>query len=268
MRNYKWYILLLFLAAGMISSCSTYKNVAYFSDLPDTARAAILNAHYEQLVIHPDDILSINIQTLDPVANQMFGMAQGSAASGGASGGASAGGGSPAAIPGYLVDKAGDVELPMLGTFHLAGMTTNQARDTIQKTAAGFFKNPVAYVRFANLKVTVLGEVGRPGTFILPNEKNTIFDALGMAGDLTIFGKRENVLLIRDSLGYSTLTRFSLSSKDIFQKDFYFLKQNDVIYIEPNQSKVVSQDAIKTRNFALIASAITLLIVVVSRINF
>jgi len=263
------HLLAMLALIGFTTSCTTYKNIAYFKDLPDTAREVIMNAHYNQLIIHPDDILSINIQTLDPTANDMFTQSSGSQVTG-VNPANTIGQGSANTTPsqpGFLVDKNGTVELPVLGSFHLAGLTTIQARDTIQKSASLIYKSPAVYVRFANLKVTILGEVSHPGTYVLPNEKNTIFDALGLAGDLTIFGKRENALLIRDSAGYSTLTRFSLMSKDIVKQEFFFLKQNDVLYIEPNAAKLANLDAVKTRNYTIIVSILTLLIVIASRVN-
>lgn len=260
----------LFSIVFIACSCATqHYNIAYFKDLPDTARVSIRNTRYKQLLIQPDDILSINVVTMDAQANLLFSIAQPTAPSSASAGASMPSGSSGGAIlPGYLVDKDGDVELPILGSFKLAGMTTEEARDTIQARAAQYYKNPVVYVRFANLKITVLGEVSRPGTYVLPNEKNTIFDALGLAGDLTIFAKRDNALLVRDSLGYSQLFRFSLTSKDLVDQPFFFLKQNDVIYIEPNKSKIYSQDAIKTRNYTILVSVVTLLIVIASRINY
>jgi polysaccharide export outer membrane protein len=266
---------LLLLVIGLLGSCAAskkaYRDIPYFKDLPDSAMATIQNARYKQLTIQPDDILSITIQTLDPTANSIFSQGvssslQGSGAS--PSMPVGMGGSAAAAAPtGYLVDKDGQIELPLLGTFHLAGMTTLQARDTIQQAAAHYYKQPAVYVRFSNFKVTILGEVSRPGTYTLPNERNTLFDALGLAGDLTIFGKRTNVLMIRDSAGYSRMIRFSLNSKDLVRQDYFFLRQNDVLYVEPNKSKMASQDAIQARNYAIIASVLTLLIVIATRIN-
>lgn len=269
MKHSKRYGFLLYmvLQIGLIQSCKTYKNIAYFKDIPDSARTYIMNARYNQLLIHPDDILNISIQTMDPSVNGIFSQALSSQNTASPTQNASPAMGTGASPTGFLVDKNGVVELPVLGDFKLAGMTTMQARDTIEKIASQFYKNPIVYVRLANLKVTVLGEVAHPGTYILPNEKNTIFDALGLAGDMTIFGKRENVLLMRDSSGATSLIRFNLTSKNLMQQDYFYLRQNDVLYIEPNKSKIASQDAVASRNYAIIVSVLTLLIVVASRIN-
>jgi polysaccharide export outer membrane protein len=249
------------------SSCTSYKNVPYFKDLPDSARAAIMNAPYKELVIKPDDILNINIQTIDPTANAIFGQNTASPLGQVNNSVSLSSSQQQSLLTAYLVDKNGEVELPILGKLTLGGLTTKQARDTIQEHASVYYKSPTVNVRFANLKITVLGEVQHPGTFVLANEKNTIFDALGLAGDLTIFGKRENMLLIRDSSGQSQLIRFSLNSTNLMRENFFYLKQNDVIYVEPNQSKIASLDASKTRLYTITAAVLSLLIVIATRIK-
>ena len=159
------------------------------------------------------------------------------------------------------------IELPLLGQVKVAGSTTSIAADSIRNRAALLYKQPAVNVRFANLKINVLGEVLKPGTYVLTNEKNTIFDAIGLAGDLTIFGKRENVLLIRDSAGKSNFIRFSLESKDLVRKDFFYLRQNDVLYIEPNESKAKTLDTYRFRNYTIYAALLSVLIIVATRIK-
>ena len=206
---------------ALLDSCASYKYVPYFQDIPDTTRSMIRKSQYKDLTIHTDDLLSITIQTIDPMANQLF-SASGPAPSAYSS--SVAGASNPSlALPSniYLVDKDGNVALPIMGKIQLLGLTTAVARDSIQNRAAIYYKDPTVNVRFSNLKVTVLGEVARPGTYVLPNEKNTIFDALGLSGDLTIFGKRENVLLIRDSADQEQLFRFSLNTKDLISQPYF-----------------------------------------------
>lgn len=260
-------VILSLLLIGSAQSCITYKNIAYFKDIPDSARTYIQNAQYQQLHIHPDDILNISIQTMDPAVNQLFGQTLSSQGSPPSPTASSSGAATATSMTGFLVDKQGVVNLPVLGNFKLAGLTTMQARDTIREASKLFYKDPAVYVRFANLKVTVLGEVLHPGTYVLPNEKNTLFDALGLAGDLTIFGKRDNVLLMRDSSGYTSLIRINLTSKTVMNQSYFYLKQNDVLYVEPNKYKIASQDAIATRNYTIIVSVLTILILIASRIN-
>lgn len=255
------------LLTGLLGfGCGTYKNIPYFQDLSDSARADLLNFKYQPLLIKPDDVLSINIQTIDPTANIVFNQNP-AATTISATPTMVAAATNTQGLNGFLVDKNGEVALPLVGKVKLSGLSTETARDTIQARVAKYYVQPTVNVRFINLKVTILGEVQRPGSYILVNEKNTIFDALGLAGDLTIYGKRENILLIRDSAGKSNLIRFSLNSKDIVQKDFFYLRQNDVLYVEPNKSRIESLDAIKTRNYTIAASILSVVLVVATRIR-
>ena len=271
MRNW----LMVLLLVGWLTSCETMKNVTYFKDVPDSARISVPTTGYTELTIQPDDIITVNIQTVDPSANAIFNQAPSSAISQ-ISGGLGAAGltsaimnaGSPStSASGYLVGKDGMIELPLLGQVKVAGSTTSIAADSIRNRAALLYKQPAVNVRFANLKINVLGEVLKPGTYVLTNEKNTIFDAIGLAGDLTIFGKRENVLLIRDSAGKSNFIRFSLESKDLVRKDFFYLRQNDVLYIEPNESKAKTLDTYRFRNYTIYAALLSVLIIVATRIK-
>lgn len=273
MKKPTGYLLLMLSSILLIQSCNSYKNIAYFKDVPDSTRLSVSNPNYNPLLIHKGDILSITIQTIDPEANAIFNqlpvnnpMSQISGATTNTSGAAAAI--NPAStMSGYQVNDDDDIELPMLGKIKVGGLTTSVAADTIKGRVALLYKMPVVAVRFANLKINVMGEVMRPGTYPLTVEKSTILDALAMAGDLTIFGKRENALLIRDSAGQSNFIRFSLNSKDLVKQDFFYLKPNDVIYIEPGPSKAASLDAVRTRNIAIGASVISLLIIIATRIK-
>lgn len=257
----------------VMQSCTTYKNVPYFQDVPDSAKLSVQKALYKEIIIQSGDILNVTIQTIDPQANAIF--SQIPAASfmqvgGNSSTTPSNNSGSATTNPtvaGYLVNDNGQIELPLLGKISVGGLTTAVATDTISRRVAVLYKMPTVSVRFANLKISVLGEVARPGTYILPNEKNTILDALAMAGDLTIFGKRENLLLIRDSADKSNFIRFSLNGKSIVNQNFYYLRQNDVLYVEPNPSKLASLDAARTRTYAIAASILSLLIVIATRVK-
>jgi polysaccharide export outer membrane protein len=255
-------------------SCNSYKNIAYFKDVPDSARISVPTVNYEDLKIQPGDILSVTIQTIDADANAIFNQMPSSTiaqTSGGTPGLSSSSvqsgvssNVSPATYSGYLVNKEGVIQIPLVGAIRVGGLSTEAATDTVQKAVERLFKKPVVSVRFANLRVNVFGEVLRPGVYILPNEKSSIMDALVMAGDLTIYGKRDNVLLIRDSAGVKNFIRFNLNSKDIVNKDFFYLKQNDFIYVEPDKSKAAQLDIARTGTYAVIVSIATLLIVIIS----
>ena len=245
--------LLAFLAViALFSSCADYNKVLYLRDIPDSVRTKTSQlAKYHDPVIQSDDILSIIILTIDPSTATVVN--QGQIAPQGSLTGVL--GSQP--ISGYLVDKNGTVSLPIIGTVKLAGLTTSEATDLIREKTAQFYKDPNIQVRFANFKVTVLGEVNRPSTYILPSEKNTILDALGLAGDITIYGKKDNVLLIRDSLDKKIYVRLNLNSSKALQSPYFYLKQNDVIYVEPTKDKLVASDATQTKFFTIAVSVIT-----------
>jgi polysaccharide biosynthesis/export protein len=262
-------MVLAVISSFSISSCSTPKNITYFKDVPDTVKQRMVNqAAYFTPVIQPDDILQVNIQTLD--ANTTALLNQQNTVSWPAANNSTPGGSAsmPTNISGYLVDKEGSVILPLLGKVSVKGKTTDQVRDDIRAKAAEFYKDPVVNVRFANFKITVLGEVAHPASYIMPNEKITLLDALGMAGDLTIYGKRENVLLIRDNNGQKEFVRFDLNNSNTFSSPYFFLHQGDVIYVEPNKNRIASTDASQVRRIAIFTSVMTLLIVIISRVNF
>ena len=251
----------------ILSSCSSIKNVKYFADVPDTTTVTKLaDLKYIEPRILPDDILSINIQTVDPTATQVLtqGNVQNSAI-----GATSAGSTGGQTIAGYLVDNLGNIEMPVLGKIKVSGLTTEQARSLIREHASQFYKNPTVNLRFANFKITILGEVTKPGTYVVANEKVNILDALGLAGDLTIYGKRENVVLVRQQEnGSRELIKIDLTKTEVLNSPYYFLKQNDYIYVEPSKSKIVASDAIQSRNISIItaiaASLVSLLAIIIS----
>ncbi|PWG78729.1 polysaccharide biosynthesis/export family protein [Pararcticibacter amylolyticus] len=257
------YIVLAFLLVLILPSCVVTKKSVYFTDLPDTAKLReITPSEFKDPVIQPDDILSITIQTIDPATtaavNQVSAMPVIGASSATPTG--------SQMVTGFLVDKNGNVSIPMLGNIKVSELTTFQARDLIQQRAARYFKEPTVQVRFANYKITVIGEVNKPATYTVPNEKVTLLDALGLAGDLTIYGKRENVLLVRENNGQKEFVRFNLNSSDVFKSPYFYLKQNDVIYVEPGKGKVAANNAARTQTLALLGSIISVLIVALTRL--
>ena len=266
-----FFVLLFYLLA---SSCTTTKNVPYFMDLTDTSKIytqAIKNTY--EIQIQPDDILEIIINDINAQAAAPFNL----------------GNTNPPSVPGmqilqstlgtkpntantttatgqgYLVDKSGTIDFPVLGNFKVQELTVPQLKDTLKQKLEKYLQNPIINVRLLNYKVTVLGEVLRPATYSIPSERVTIVDAIGMAGDLTIYGKRENVLLIREENGERKFIRLNLNSSNIFESPYYYLKQNDIIYVEPNKAKISSTDIAKLRSISLITAAFTLLIILLTR---
>ena len=167
----------------------------------------------------------------------------------------------------YLVDKDGYIEFPVLGSLKIGGLTRVEVIRLLKgKLDPTYVKNPIINIFITNFKVTVQGDVARPGTFTVPNERLSIFDALGLAGDLNISGNRENVLVIREENRTKNEYRVNLMSKKTLTSPVYYLQQNDVVYVEPNYAK--AQDAAYTRNtglFISLASVLISLLTVITR---
>lgn len=267
-RNLAVAVISLFVISFLFSACTTTKNVTYFRDIPDTLLPSkvVDQATYTTPLIQADDVLQISIQTLDPAATAMLN--QQNTASWPVTGSGSSGGASGAGVSGYLVDKDGYVALPLIGKMMVKGKTTAQVRDDITKKASEFYKDPVVNVRYANFKITVLGEVAHPSSYVMPNEKVTLLDAIGVAGDLTIYGKRENVMLIRENNGKKEFVRFNLNNSNLFTSPYYYLQQGDVVYVEANKAKIASTDAARLRTITIITSAVSILTLIMTRVRF
>lgn len=260
---------ILILAGCFVSSCSTYKNISYFKNIESTdsmyyAGEDIPASRFEPLKIGPDDILKVTVTTLDQDVN---GAANITIAN--QSGLSAAMPGISRNVDGFLVNKDGMIDLPMLGSLEVGGLTVDQAREEIQKLANTLFKNPTVNVRLTNFKVTILGEVAKPGTYVVDGERISVLDALGLSGDLTIYAKRDNVLLIRQEAGEKKkAVRFNMNDKNMMNSPYFYLKQGDVIYVEPGKGKAAATDMAATRNYALAGSIIVVLITLISRIRF
>jgi polysaccharide export outer membrane protein len=255
-----------------LCSCTVHRKITYFKNIPDSigqTPMVIKGSEYLDPIIQPNDILQVSVQTIDPRTNEQINASVTSTTgattvSTGPSSGASAAPGS--VITGFLVDKNGFIELPLVGRIKVGGLNTTEARDKIHENVSLYYKSPVVNVRFASFEVTVLGEVTRPATYNIPNEKASILDAIGRAGDLAITGKRENVLLVREENGVKKAIRFNLNSSDIFASPYFYLKQRDMIYVEPNKAKrnSATTDTSKDRYISLTSGALSILIAIVT----
>lgn len=244
------YYLLTVLASVLLISCTPKKKMIYFQGEMGQVEA---NKNYNP-VFRSDDLLSITVTGLDQETVKPFNLPTINAMIG--SGGYSQGTPTP---PGYLVDIDGNIDFPVIGKIKVAGMTRNVLVDTLKSKLKPYLVNATVIVRILNFKVTVLGEVHNPGTFTIPNERVTLPEALGIAGDLLITAKRKNIIVVRDVEGKKTKYNIDLTSKDVFSSPVYYLNQNDVIYVEPNRAKMNSS-AINQTNAALILSATSILI--------
>ncbi len=241
----------------MVTSCGTSKKSIYFSDISKEAVNHKVAAEYYEPLIQTDDILTVNIQTIDPKATTPVNQSPGNSSNSQGPGDNS--------NNGFLVDKDGNIEMPMLGVVKVGEKTTAEAKEIIRKKAATYYKNPTIQVRFANFKITVLGEVVKPASYTIPNEKITVLDAISLAGDLTIFGKRDDVMLIRNNGNYKEIARLNLNSSELMSSPYFYLRQNDVLYIEPNKTKISANNAPKFQIITVAISAATLLITALTR---
>lgn len=224
-KNWK-YIGFFCLIVGL-SSCGTRKKMVYFQEPSDSLSTTAI--HQFTPVFEVDDLLQITITAEDQEAAKAFNQIPTTPTS--------ANNGYLTGVPantGYLVDAAGNIQLPVLGKLSVAGKNRMELVDTIQQRLVGYLKNPTVQIQIQNFKVTVLGGVQNPGTFKIPNERITLLEAIGLAGDLKMTGVRKNVLVLRDSMGVKKEYRIDLTKKELFDSPVYYLKQNDVVYVEPN----------------------------------
>lgn len=251
----------LFALLALLCSCGVkYKTVPYFTDLP--AGDVISDIENQGVLkIQKNDILAITVSSLDEKSDAYFNLGNMGAAQAGAAGAASSG---PA---GYIVDQKGQVQLPYLGSVRVEGLSTSEARKLIEtKLEDGkFLIKPILNLRLANFKISVLGDVVRPGVYPVQSERITIMEAIAMAGDLTITAKRNDVLLIREIDGKRQQIRLDLQKTDLFNSPYYYLQNNDVLYITPSSAKYASVDT-SYRNISLVLSTLSVVALVISRL--
>lgn len=218
----------------VLGSCGSTKNVAYFQNA-DSVSLAGSRMLYEAKIM-PKDQLTITVITTDPKASAPFNLAVSNSI--GTNGQLSTSGGS---LQGYLVDNKGNIEFPVIGTLHVGGLSKGEAEELIKskvKTYLADSENPIVTVRMASYHVAVLGEVARPGVVAVPYEKMSVLEALAQSGDLTIYGVRDNVLLVReDAAGEKHVHRINLNDANLINSPYYYLQQNDLIYVTPNKVK-------------------------------
>lgn len=219
---------LCYLVAITLSSCSRQRNLVYFSDLKGTNgnTSQVLDAG--EPTILKNDILGITVNSTSPESNLLFASVPSNPTINGVY-----------EREGYRVSSAGIIKFPVLGQVKLEGLTIGQAQALMETELSKYVKNAIVNIKFMNFRVTVIGEVNHPSTFTVTNEKINLLEALGLAGDMTPYGKRENVLLIREVDGTRMMERVNLNSKEVLNSPYFYLKQNDVIYVEPDKAKSV-----------------------------
>jgi polysaccharide biosynthesis/export protein len=268
-RLYKYHSILLLLLIINLTSCVDQKQIAYFQKgVNQSDTISVAQAYTPK--IQPGDILSIAVGSLNPVASSFFNPYSTMPANTDANDATSMANGTlptpsltQSATPGNLVDPDGVIELPLLGKIKLAGLSTSQARDLIKDRLTPYLKEPTVNVRVMNYKISVMGEVTRPSVYIIPNEKISLPEALSLAGDLTVFGKRENVLIVRDVDGKKEFGRINLNSREIYSSPYYYLHNNDLVYVEPGKGRIAQTDKIY-QIMPVILSALSLIVIIFS----
>lgn len=229
----------------VLGSCGSRKDIVYFQDSRDFETLVADNGFEPKFKV--DDVVSIYVSTLNPEASAPFNLMIGMTAGG------------QAETLDYLVDKNGDIDFPVIGKVGIVGLTPGEVKTLLRERLSSYLKDPIINVRLRNFTVTILGEVRNPGTYPIIGEQITIMEALGLAGDLTIKGKRDNVMVIRDFDGVKVYNRIDLTTKDAMTSPAYYLTQNDVVYVEPNKSAISasSLDNRATIVLSLVSLAIT-----------
>jgi polysaccharide export outer membrane protein len=222
--------LLLFLALSLFS-CASRKDIVYYQDIDSASFKEKTNSY--EIKIQPDDLLMIIVSADDPEIAAPFNLKSYTTVNPTKQ---DVAGSQTTQL--YLVDTNGCIDFPVLGRLKVSGMARSQLVQLFQDKISVYIKNPIINLRIMNFKVSVQGEVSLPGTYTINSERVTLIEALSMAKDLTIYGKRNNILIIREIDGVKTYNRVDITKADFMNSPFYYLAQNDVVYVEPNKNKV------------------------------
>ncbi len=265
--------LLLAACAALLSSCATPKEVVYFQDLQQTD-GTLAAVQAKEIRVRPDDKISIIVNSRDPQLTDLFNLPYVSRQLGQTLRSVTSTYGQSQGVSGYTVDSEGNIDFPVLGKIHVEGMTREEIGRCIKDELIGqdLVKDPIVTVEFMNLTVSVMGEVAKPGRYAIERDRITILDALSMAGDLTIYGRRDAVMVQR--MEGDTLQVYQLnlvSGQDVYNSPAFYLQQNDLVYVAPNDVKVrestVNGNNIRSTSFWIsLGSLLTSVAVLVTNI--
>jgi polysaccharide export outer membrane protein len=213
-----------------LNSCKLRERTVYLNQEPSDTTTSKLPDAVNEIRLKEDDFISIKVYESDKESVAQFNL--------------NFQVGTETAV-GYIIDRKGYVNIPVIGKVKLAGLYKDEAVDLIEEMLKSYFNNPVVHINLLNFKIRVLGEVYEPGSFNLKDERVTILESIGMAGDMKITGKRKNVLVIREENGKKVEYRIDLTSKDIYKSPVYYLKQNDLVYVEPNKTSIANSTFLK-----------------------
>jgi polysaccharide export outer membrane protein len=237
----------LYIIIAILSSCVSPKKILYFNG---DEQIVLKDTVPPEIIFAPNDILNIMIYALDPEAVKPFVNASSDVDT-------------PNSGNGYLIDAQGMIYMPVIGDVKIAGLTRIEAAKLLQDKLKDYIKDPVVDVRLKNFKITILGEVGAPGVYTIDGERATLAEVIGMAGDLKISAMRNDIRIIRDANGNKIELFASINTKDFFNSNAFYLKQNDIIYVKPNRLMVNTQ-AVNYRNIAFVISITSFVITLVA----
>jgi polysaccharide biosynthesis/export protein len=243
---------ILLLTLGALFSCKTPKDLVYFQDISrDTTLLNTVSKNYN-LKLRPDDLLAVSVTSASAEQSALFNGPQ-MAALGTTTSGNTAG---------YLVDKNGNIQLYKLGNVPVTGLTRVELKEKLETALSPYLKDPVVTVRFLNQRVTVLGEVAKPGVLPLATDQISILEAIGQSGDLTAFGRRDKVLVIRQTENGKEFRKVNLLEKTLFTSPYYYLQNEDVVYVEPDVKRKTGQNA---QTISYILSGVSILSILLTR---
>jgi polysaccharide export outer membrane protein len=259
MKNALLAVLIIIMGMSCKSSKQLAQDNIYFQNL----RKSNLDSNYItfQPKIQKGDILYIGVNSPNETSNKLFNQPN-------FYGGVPMGGtGANTSAIGYLVNENGEISFPQLGNIKVEGLTRIEISNQLTEKLTKFIEAPVVSVRILNYKITVLGEVIRPGSMSVPNERITILDAIGLAGDLTPFANRTNIKIIREIDGKKELGQINIKDGNIFNSPYYYLHQNDVVYVEMNERKMANVDQANTRNISILLGSVSAIALIITTIS-
>lgn len=252
-----------FLLVFLVFSCKPREELVYYQNIDGLASSEKLNSY--EIKIQPDDLLMIIVAADDPESALPFNLTTISVPSVYNSNAttmmASRG---QESIQSYLVDASGSIDFPVLGKLQVGGLSRSELMRLLETRISKYIKNPIINIRLMNFKVSVQGEVTMPGTYPISSDRITLIEAISMAKDLTIYGRRDNVLIIRETNGVKSYNRVDITKADFIHSPFYYLAQNDVVYVEPSKTRI--NGAAVGANTGVIISVTSLLITVITLI--
>jgi len=237
-------------------SCVNTRKATYFNGQGDAVIPSAQTA--SDPVIQKNDLLNIVVSSLNPEASAVFNSPRGYPVSTNR----------PEEAGGYLVRSDGNIQFPILGAIRAEGLTTEALKESIARDLKDrkLLVDPIVSVRYLNFRITVLGEVGKPSVISVPNERINVLEALGLAGDITVFGRRDNVMLIREENGSKTIRRLNLNSPGFLTSPYYYLRSNDIIYVQPSNGKIASSNR-TLQILPIVLSALSFTAIIVTNIN-